>query len=75
MGRPGGQGERQVCPSGSMATFDEPSDDQKGTTDDLKGPMGSRGMFRGPRGRGRLSGRPRGPKGTSRGSHVTIWSV
>ena len=32
MGRPGGQGERQVCPSGSMATFDEPSDDQKGTT-------------------------------------------
>ena len=50
MGRPGGQGERQVCPSGSMATFDEPSDDQKGTTDDLKGPMGSRGMFRGPRG-------------------------
>ena len=47
---PGGQGGVLRCPIGLTVTFDWSSDDLYGTTGHLKGPMGSRGMFRGPKG-------------------------
>ena len=46
----GFEGEGLRSSIGSTATFDESSDDMKGTTGDLKDSMVSRGIFGGSRG-------------------------